>query len=226
MKRFEKILLSKMPIWITVVVLTLTVAGAVMFGAIVKNAATREALRIDNVHFPDLSRVALDIAKIPKNLHNLLFEPHPAETERQRFDGQAGLAFSDTAHSFGEDGGYLLFVRYLPEPTLDRPKDTNTHIELIDLSQRRTVHIWNLNTTTFRSLEVVDVLPDGSLILNTFGPLYSWLDWTSVLISNGRNGWRYTIRSSRTRTVISGRRPDNADCSSSRRPAKFSHENR
>ena len=159
MKRLEKILLSKIPIWITVVVLTLTVVGAVMFGAIVKNAATHEALRIDNVHFSGLSRVALDIAKIPKNLHSLLFEPHPAEAQGQRFDGQAGLDFADTAHASG--GGYLLLVRHHPKPRFKSPKGFVTLLELIDLSRRKTVHHWQLERP---KNDPVYLLPDGSLI--------------------------------------------------------------
>ena len=94
MKRIEKILLSKAPVWIIVVLLALGAAGTVVFGALVEYTATREAMNLDIRHFPDLGHVATGIARIPKNLRRLLFGPHPVEARGQRFDGQAGLAFA------------------------------------------------------------------------------------------------------------------------------------
>ena len=73
-------------------------------------------LNLDNGRF--LGRAAIEIAGIPENLNRLLFEPHPAEAQEQRFDGQAGLDLADAAHfpGDGEEEGYLLLVRYLPKP--------------------------------------------------------------------------------------------------------------
>ena len=105
MKRIEKILLSKVPVWIVVAMLALGAAGTVVFGALVEYTATRKAKNLDTRPFPALGRVAIGIARIPENLHRLLFGPHPAEAGRQRFDGQAGLAFADTAHLSGGGGG-------------------------------------------------------------------------------------------------------------------------
>ena len=105
MKRIEKILLSKVPVWIVVAMLALGAAGTVVFGALVEHTATRKAKNLDTRPFPALGRVAIGIARIPENLHRLLFGPHPAEAGRQRFDGQAGLDFADTAHLSGGGGG-------------------------------------------------------------------------------------------------------------------------
>ena len=100
MRRIENLLLSRVPVWIVVVLLALGAAGTVAFGALVEYAATRMARNFDVNHFLGLGRVAIGVARIPKNLRRLLFEPHPAEAGRQRFDGQAGLAFAG-----GEGGG-------------------------------------------------------------------------------------------------------------------------
>ena len=168
MRRIEKILLSKVPVWIVVVVLMLAAAGTVGFGALVEHTASRKAaLHLNNEYLPGLGRVALVIAGIPRNLHRLLFgRRHPAEARRQRFDGQAGLAFAfaDAAGSPGDGGrGYLFLARYLPKPTLDEPEGRTILLELIDLSLRKAVHVWYPDTE-LRDF-AADVLPDGSLVL-------------------------------------------------------------
>ena len=107
MKRIEKILLSRVPVpvWIVVVLLALGAAGTVGFGALVEHAATRMAKNSDDRHFTDLGHVALGIARIPKNLYRLLFGLHPVEARGQRFDGQAGLAFAGGGGGGGGGGG-------------------------------------------------------------------------------------------------------------------------
>ena len=169
MRRIENVLLSRVPVWIVVVLLALGAAGTVVFGAIVEDAATRKALRLsNNEYFPDLSHVAIGIARIPKSLHRLLLGTHPVEARGQRFDGQAGLAFADTAHLPGDgDGeeGYLLLARYLPKPTLDEPEGRVLLYEFIDLNRRETVHAWQWHRKTRDIGSPVFILPDGSLIL-------------------------------------------------------------
>ena len=172
MRRVEKILLSKVPVWVVVVMLALAAAGTVVFGALVEDAAKREAPYFDNdEYFPGLGRVALGIARIPKNLHRLFSGTHPVEAKRQRFDGQTGLdfAFADTAHSSGdgEEEGYLLLVRLLPKPTLNEPEGWVPLYELIDLSRRKTVHTWQLDLQAQYQNGPVIILPDGSLVLRT-----------------------------------------------------------
>ena len=162
MRRIENLLLSKMPVWIVVVLLALGAAGTVVFGALVEYTATRKARNFDVNHFLGLGHVALGIARIPENLHRLSFGPHPAEARRQRFDGQAGLAFADTAH-FSE--GYLFLARHLPKSTFDEPEGWVTLHELIDLSRRETVHVWQLPPLPAGRDTPVYPLPDGSLIV-------------------------------------------------------------
>ena len=167
MKKLERILLTKIPLWIVVVLLALGAAGTLVFGALVEYTATRKARDFDNRHFPGLGHVAIRIARIPENLHRLLFGPHPAEGREQRFDGQAGLAFADTAHLPGDgDGeeGYLFLTRHLPKPTLDEPEGWVTLYELIDLSRRETVHVWQFPHRPTESISVY-LLPDGSLMI-------------------------------------------------------------
>ena len=161
MRGIEKILLSKAPIWIVVVLLALAAAGTVVFGALVEHAATRMARNFDNGRFPGLGHVAVRIAWIPKSLHHLLFGPHPAEARRQRFDGQAGLGFADAADV---PRGYLALARALPKPTLDEPQGWTALYELIDLSRRQTVHVWQLPPLPAGGFPVY-LLPDGSLMI-------------------------------------------------------------
>ena len=99
MKKLERILLAKVPVWLVVVMLTAAAAGMVVFGALVRDATTRALEYHDTEHF--LGRVALGIAEIPETLSRLLFEPHPARTLEQRFGGRTGLDFADTAHASG-----------------------------------------------------------------------------------------------------------------------------
>ena len=160
MGRIEKLLLSKMPVWIVVSILALAAAGTVMFGTIVQYATERDLRNLDDGRVPGLlSRVAIEIAESPRNLRRLLVVPHPVEAGRQRFDGQAGLDLADAVR-FGGKGGYLLLTRHLPESTLDELKGTTTLFELIDLSRRKTVHVWNMNSKAPN----VHLFPDGSLI--------------------------------------------------------------
>ena len=167
MRRIEKILLSTVPAWIVVVLLALWAAGTVVFGALIEDAATRTAKNFVARHFPDLSNVAIGIARIPKTLHRLSFGSHPAKARRQRFDGQAGLAFADTAHlpETGGGEGYLFLARHLPKPTLDEPEGREILYELIDLNRRKTVHAWQRYQKS-RSSSPVFVRPDGALIVS------------------------------------------------------------
>ena len=158
MKKLERILLAKVPVWLVVVMLTAAAAGTVVFGALVRDATTRALEYHDTEHF--LGHAALGIAEIPETLSRLLFEPHPAEAQEQRFDGRTGLDFADTAHASG--GGYLFLVRYHPKPRFKSPKGFVTLLELIDLSRRKTVHHWQLDWR--RRNDPFYLLPDGSLI--------------------------------------------------------------
>ena len=104
MRRLEKLLLSKVEVWIVVLLLTLMTAGTVMFGALVKSGAQRSALSLLNVS--SLSRVAVSVAEIPKTLVSLL---HPnlctIMTNPQRFDGEVGLSIADAKDFSGGGGG-------------------------------------------------------------------------------------------------------------------------
>ena len=101
-KKLERFLLAKVPVWLVVVMLVTAAAGTVVFGALVRDATTRALEYHDTEHF--LGRVALGIAEIPETLSRLLSGSHPAEAQEQRFDGRTGLDFADTAHASGGGG--------------------------------------------------------------------------------------------------------------------------
>ena len=92
MRRLEKFLLSKVPVWIVVLLLTVMVAGTVVFGALVRNVSKRSALGFDSGIFLNLASVVIKIAKIPEDLSHWLFDPYRIEAVEKRFDGRASNA--------------------------------------------------------------------------------------------------------------------------------------
>ena len=160
MRRLETVFLSKVEVWIVVVMLTLMATGTVMFGAIVKRAVEDRGLLLRPEH--SFYRVCIKIAEIPKTLFRLLVAPHPTEARSQRFNGQAGLNFANTVH-FKEEG-YLFLVRMVPKSAYVGPTRATAIFEMIDLSRRKTVHVWQYDTD---ASPYAHVLPDGSLIIGT-----------------------------------------------------------
>ncbi len=164
MRRLEKLLLSKVEVWIVVVVVTLMAAGTVMFGAFVQSAAGRWTQGID---VNALGRGTLSVVEIPRNLSQMLFGPPRVIALSQRFDGQAGIEFADPVH-FSERGGaagYLLLLRYGPKfhPQLAYRSMSmeRTTMEIIDLSRQKTVYVFQPD---IQGSGPSYLLPDGSLL--------------------------------------------------------------
>ena len=166
MKRLEKILLSKVPVWTVIVMFTLMAAGTVVFSAIVKSGAERQALHLANASSP--GRVAaVTIAKIPKTLFSLLSNLSPAMANSRRFNDQVGLSLADTVHfsETREMEGYLLLTRYVPGPWPQcHLYECIPRIELMDLNRGTIVHVWRLDRRRFMPFYI---LPDGSLVGNS-----------------------------------------------------------
>ena len=168
MRRLEKFLLSNVKVWVVVVVLTLTAAGFVVFGALVKDAAERSALSLNKGNI--LGRRLLRVAEIPSNLSTLLFHPPPIMALSQRFEGQAGLDFADPVHFSGDDegeAGYLFVKRYLPKfnmkPVFLYLTRKIISLEIIDLNRQKTVYVWQSDGRETRNKPFY-LLPDGSLV--------------------------------------------------------------
>ena len=199
MRRLERILLSKVKVrvWIVVVTLTLAAAGTMVFGAFVKDAAER-GVRGALPRGGALGRVAFEVAEIPRYLYRFHIAGFSSQAPEQRFHGRSGLTFAHgssrrsvppTPH--GPEAGYLVVVRYVPERRFLEPGAFNVVIELIDLNQRKTIHVWEPPPDSAPSLTMLALpLSDGSLILETDGT--TRLDPCSNLV------WRKRIRTHHT----------------------------
>ena len=170
MRRLERILLSKVRVWIVVVTLTLAAAGAVVFGAFVKDAmehSMRGAPPIGGA----LGRVAFEAVAIPGDLYRLFlsYRYPPASALEQRFHGRSGLIVAtgtrvgSPSPRHGPENGYLVVVRHVPEKRILEPGSHGIVVEFIDLNQRETVHVWKPDRD--QGGPYTYVLSDGSLIV-------------------------------------------------------------
>ena len=168
MRRLEKLLLSKVEVWIVAVILTMMAAATVAFGAFVKDAVERKARGLDNG--TALGRRLLRVAQIPENLSRLLFDPHPAMVLSQGFDGQAGIEFADPVYfSEGEEtAGYLLLRRYFPKSNMKvhLKQRGGASLDFIDLTRQKTVYVWPM---TMENNAPFYLLANGSLVKGTPG---------------------------------------------------------
>ena len=188
MRRLERILLSKVPVWIVVVLLTFAVAGAVVFGGIVKYATKHPGGGLGHI-----GGVALKVAGIPKTLYELLADPELGMAFEQRFDGQTGLEFADPTHFSEEEREerYLFLARYVPKESTGIYEHIRwkSVFELIDLSGRKIVHVWQSTQTRGTSPPNAYPLPDGSLIVIESAEVVTRLDACSNNVE-----WRKPLR--------------------------------
>ena len=126
----ERWLFAKTENWILLLLLTAVLAGAVLFGGVVKHTA--EGGRRAGI----VGTAATAIAGLPQDaldVFRLFLAPSPFTAEEQRFDDRAGLFFPVGAT--WRDPGYLLLSRH------DGDRQVSV-VELIDLSRGETVHEW------------------------------------------------------------------------------------
>ena len=164
-KSLKKALLSRVELWMVVILLSLATLG---FGAFMKDGAERAAPRGGA-----LGRVAFRIGSTPENLYRRFFgDPAPfvwGPSEEQRFHGRGGLVFAMSPRMTWKDGeaGYLVVARNVSfldatEPVPESPIYHPVVVEIIDLNRRKIVHSWK---PVFRAeLARFYVLPDGSLL--------------------------------------------------------------
>ena len=163
-KHMERLLFSKPESWLVLLILTLCVLGAVVFGALVKNHAEHRRF------FGAIGEAAYRVASIPGemqwSLGRLLgtgFESRYLATE-SNLDGSG---FTFPAGRFPGAHGYLLLSRY--DIDTDRAL-----VELVDLDREKTVHSWQLDLEAIaaragggrhgaEAIAVPYPWPDGSL---------------------------------------------------------------
>ena len=150
----ERWLFHRTENWIVLLVLTIVLVGAVLFGGVVKTVA--EGGRRDGDW---IGTTAIRVAGLPERVagvFDFFLGPPRTSVRAQRFEGRSGLVFPPGAR---QDGGYLLLARY------DGDRRT-TLVELIDLARRESIHEWRqeLDPT---STAVPYPIEDGSLLLQS-----------------------------------------------------------
>ena len=145
------------PNWIALLMVTAAMAGAILFGGVVKYRA--EGGRRLGV----AGTAALHVAALPKRLVDMFrrsppppVPPPPVLAPEQRFDGTSGLVLTDGGDF--RDDGYLLLTRY------DGNRQAWT-VELLDLGRRTTVHAWHPDSHGPSRIVPAYPLEDGSLLL-------------------------------------------------------------
>ena len=201
MRRLERVLLSKVRVWIVVVALTLAAAGTVVFGAFVKDAAVRSVWYVPP-RGGALGRVAFRVATIPQDLYDLYHllsgSRSPFLASEQRFHGRSGLTVahgnSRRSPPHGPEAGYLVVMRHVPEGGVFGPGSYDFVAELIDLNQRETVHVWKLEDSGVGEFVYIYALPDGSLVVGSGedGELLR-LDPCSNVVWKKRTGAHHSI---------------------------------
>ena len=135
--------------WIVLLVLTIVLVGAVLFGGVVKTVA--EGGRRNWI-----GAAAIRVAEIPERVADVfdffLGPSRWAVRGAQRFEGRSGLVFPPGAR---QDGGYLLLARYDGDRRIPL-------VELIDLARRESIHEWRQDLNPSAAPYPIE---DGSLLL-------------------------------------------------------------
>jgi hypothetical protein len=172
----EKILFSRVELWIVLLLLLLGSLLVIGFGAAVLDAE-REMFRLGTV-----SRGALAVAEIPQNARRMLtpdasVRVHGSEQYKSK---RTGWSFPSGPMS-GTDG-YILLSRY--DGTDKRHK-----IELVSLPTMRTVHSWTLDPAELlKSVTYVSRFADDHAWNNEhFREIHPWLEGNGDLIVKDHN---------------------------------------
>ena len=153
--------------WIVLLVLTIVLVGAVLFGGKVKTV-TEGGLRAGDW----IGTAAIRVAGQPERVADVLdffWGPPRALVGAQRFEGLSGLVFPPGAR---RDGGYLLLSRN------DGDRQIGI-VELIDLARREIIHEWRPDLDRTGALADLEppfrmfpyAIEDGSLLFLDRGHL-------------------------------------------------------
>ena len=187
---------KKIEIWILYLTLLLSVLFAIGFGILVRQEL------VGSVKAGWLSKTALTLAEIPKNLRSILQGPFVGLIIEDRFPTLDG--FDGTPNI---EESYLLLSRY------DGDLQEGI-VELIDLRTFEILHTWNPDIDAFNGLvEQVDefkylnrdfnnkrfilrhplITRDNGLIFKMFTPLYEINSCSNLLRKNTQNKFHHSI---------------------------------
>jgi hypothetical protein len=128
---FERLLFSRIPVWVLVLLIILAVPCIVLFGALVRSAA------LGFFPYGALNWTALAVAEAPATIKEVAQvrckgDAPALRASEQRFPGQSGFVFATDAKP---EDGFLLLSRYVG----DRKQSV---VELRDLAARRLLPSW------------------------------------------------------------------------------------
>ena len=187
----QRLIFKKLELWIVLLILTIGLLGAVVFGAAVKHHA--EGRRRAGF----IGEVAFRIASLPEQIR---------DTFRSAATGSPYLATESDFESSGltrhaafapnDDEGYLLLSRH------DGDADQNV-VELVDLDREKTIHIWRLDVIAEYFLA-----ESGRAINRDWATPHVWLDgslsFVGRLVGDKNDGYLATVdRCSNLEWVIS-----------------------
>lgn len=175
-----RLLFAKLEVWVVCLLGLLLVLGAIGFGFLVLDGAK------DSERFGALSQAAVNVAKIPDTVQDLISPPDRVRIwKSERFDAKP-TGWSKPPADMPKLPGYLLLSHY--DGTQRRHK-----VDLISMSDWQTKHTWapdgaqlvvgahsashfidftTWNAKLFRTIHPV-LLPDGNLIVKDhFSPLF------------------------------------------------------
>ena len=178
----ERLLFSKLPVWLILFLSIFALVGVIFFGAAVKDETrSRENYEV-RAGYSWVGDLSYDLATVPETWNTLLGgEGALHASQYKRFGDNVGWV----SHAQEEVSGYLLFSR------IDATKGY-TVAELIDLSDKSVIHTWEpdpevlladvdrtskivpytqWNRGRFRAMHPL-VLEDGSLVMHgQFSPM-------------------------------------------------------
>ena len=182
----ERWLFHRTENWIVLLVLTIVLVGAVLFGGKVKTVA--EGGRRDWI-----GTAAIRVAGLPErvaNVFDLFLGPPLASVREQRFEGRSGLVFPPGP----PDGGYLLLARHDGDRRIPL-------VELIDLARRESIHEWRQDLDSTGALADLErpgrmmphAIEDGSLLFLNQGHLIMLNGCSQVQWVLGRPRFHHSI---------------------------------
>ncbi len=187
--RLERLIFTKLTLWVVLLILTLGLLGTVLFGAAVKyHAESRRRAGF-------IGEVAFRIASLPEEILGTLRSAatgSPYLATESDFESSGLTNHGAFAPHGGE--GYLLLSRH------DADADQNL-VELVDLEREETVHVWQPDFDVIAERVLADI---GAIDRRGWMTPHVWPDGSLAFLGLDREGYLATVdRCSNLQWVIS-----------------------
>ncbi|MCA8878696.1 MAG: hypothetical protein KDA73_01815 [Rhodobacteraceae bacterium] len=150
----ERLLFSRVEVWLVGLILLVALVGAFIYGALVKYAVDHPGAA------GPVGEAAITVADLPVEAKNAMDQLVAGQKVSllaydQRFDGQTGFTYSYLPGSRPQ-AGYLLLSRYDGDAS-------QSVVELVDLNSQQILHRWQPDFAEIRKLfDVKAALPDSN----------------------------------------------------------------